>query len=147
MKIVKTGKLLRKYPVVFNNLQSVSLNSLDEQIDNLNLTFKKKAEEITKANEVVKNYIFDVFKDGYFFKYLSSIATKNPNKIFVKEIRYDGVKFFVDLYEYGVETKIATQTIYNDLSKLYSQVIVEKLEEKNFFSNMKYFHYTVEGVK
>lgn len=147
MKILETGKLLRNYPVVFNNLSSLDMKNLDQQIDNLKYTFEKRVEEIRNANIVVKNSILNSYKDIYFLKYFSYFASRIPNRIFLKEIRYDGVKFFIDFYEYSIETKVSTQTVYSDLSKLYKNVLINKIDEKNFFGNMRYFRYNMEGEK
>ncbi|MEM5872115.1 MAG: hypothetical protein QW051_04545 [Candidatus Aenigmatarchaeota archaeon] len=147
IKILKVGELIRKYPVVFNNLTDLSINSLDQQIDNLKSSFERKANKIISANQVVKNYILELYRDSYFLKYFSLFSSGIPNKIFVREFMYDDTRFYVDFYEYGIETKVSTSTIYNDLSKMYNNVVINLIEERNFFSNIKYFHYNLEGTK
>lgn len=147
IKILKVGELIRKYPVVFNNLTDLSINNLDQQIDNLKFSFERKANEIISANQVIKNYILELYKDSYFLKYFSLFSSTVPNKIFVKEFTYDDTRFYVDFYEYGIETKISTSTVYTDLSKMYNNVLINLIEERNFFSNVKYFHYNLEGTK
>lgn len=147
IKILKVGELIRKYPIVFNNLTDLSINNLDQQIDNLKFSFEKKANEIIVANQIVKDYILELYKDTYFLKYFSLFSSSIPNKIFVKEFTYDDTRFYIDFYEYGIETKVSTSTIYNDLSKIYSNVAINLVEVRNFFSNMKYFHYNLEGTK
>lgn len=147
IKILKVGELIRKYPVVFNNLTDLDINNLEQQIDNLRFSFEKKANEIISANQVVKNHILELYRDSYFLKYFSLFSASIPNKIFVKEFTYDDTRFYIDFYEYGIETKISTSTVHNDLSKMYSNVVVNLVEERNFFSNIRYFHYNLEGTK
>lgn len=147
IRYIWVGNLISKYPAVFNNLTNFNLSSIENQIDNLIVSFKNRAQTIKFANEETKKQIIKSYKSSYFLKYFAKRFENNPNKVFVKEILYDGVRIYIDFYEYGLETKLDTSTIYSDLAKFYENVNVELKEEQNFFSNTKYFHYTVEAIK
>lgn len=147
IRILRVGELLGKYPVIFNNLSDFNIGSIENQIKNLQSSFQKKFTEISKANLEIKKQLLDIYKSNYFLNYFSELCSSIPNKVFLKEMVYDGTRLRIEFYEYGLETKVSTSTIYERLSKVYQNVSVQLVEEKTFFSNTKYFHYVVEGMK
>jgi len=146
-KMIKVNRLIENYPVVFNNLSEVKLNTIENQLETLNLTFQKKASDLSNINQSMKNLIVNSYTSSYFIKYLSKIASEIPNKIYISNVFFDGNRLYMEFYEYGTETKVATSTMQSDLSKVYSNVLVNFVEERNFIGNTKYFHYIVEGTK
>lgn len=144
---MKVSELIGKYPVIFNNISEFNIASIENQIKNLQSSFQKRSTEIDKANLEIKRYLVDLYKDTYFLKYFSKLSSSVPNKIFLREMLYDGTRVYIDFYEYGLDTRIATSTVYQDFSKLYKNVSFQLVEERVFFSNTKYFHYILEGTK
>ncbi len=146
-KLMKVNRLIESYPVVFNNLSEIKLNSIENQLETLNLTFQKKANDLSSINQSMKNLIVNSYTSSYFIKYISKMASEIPNKIYLSNAYFDGKRLYMEFYEYGTETRISTSTIQSDLSKVYSNVVVNFVEERNFIGNTKYFHYTVEGTR
>jgi hypothetical protein len=146
-KLMKVNRLVESYPVVFNNLSEIKLNTIENQLETLNLTFQKKANDLSSINQSMKNLIVNSYTSSYFIKYISKMASEIPNKIYLSNAYFDGKRLYMEFYEYGTETRVSTSTVQSDLSKVYSNVVVNFVEERNFIGNTKYFHYTVEGTK
>uniref|UniRef100_A0A7V4NF12 Uncharacterized protein n=1 Tax=Fervidobacterium pennivorans TaxID=93466 RepID=A0A7V4NF12_FERPE len=143
----KVSKLLISYPEVFNNISSPNLKNLDIQVESLLSSLKNRETQLRMANNEIKKYIIEAYKSTYFLRYFFSYVSNSENSYFLTNTIYDGERFYLDFYEYGVETRISTSTIYKDLARFYSDVLVSLLEERNFLGNIKYFHYVWEGKK
>ncbi len=102
---------------------------------------------MSSINQSMKNLIVNSYTSSYFIKYISKMASEIPNKIYLSNAYFDGKRLYMEFYEYGTETRVSTSTVQSDLSKVYSNVVVNFVEERNFIGNTKYFHYTVEGTK
>jgi len=146
-KVMQAEKLLKNNPIVFNNITNFDYESLPNQVQMLKLSFQKKATDLEIANNSIRTYVTDSFKSFFFVKYILTQLINNPNQVYVTKIIYDGTTFYVDFYEYGIETKVSTSTIYNELSKFYNNVSVNLVEERNFISNIKYYRYSLGGMK
>jgi len=141
----KISKLLIRYPEVFNNLTITDWRNIDAQIDNLLSSLKAKESQLRGANEEIKNYIIEAYKNTYFLRSFLKYTSSSTNNYFLTSVIYDGQWFYIDFYEYGTETQISTSIVYNDLARFYKDVLVSLLEQRNFLGDIKYFHYIWEG--
>jgi len=64
-KLMKVNRLVESYPVVFNNLSEIKLNSIENQLETLNLTFQKKANDLSSINQSMKNLIVNSYTSSY----------------------------------------------------------------------------------
>ncbi|WP_372590552.1 hypothetical protein QO062_02340 [Fervidobacterium pennivorans subsp. carthaginiensis] len=141
----KISKLLIRYPEVFNNLTITDWRNIDAQIDNLLSSLKAKESQLRGANEEIKNYIIEAYKNTYFLRSFLKYTSSSTNNYFLTSVIYDGQRFYIDFYEYGTETQISTSIVYNDLARFYKDVLISLLEQRNFLGDIKYFHYIWEG--
>lgn len=140
-------RTLASYPRVLNKLSSFSARNVMSQLETLRGSINNKLNETRRAIAEVTQEIARVERDTYVLKLVPFIVASNPNRLFLQNLFYDGSRFILDFYEYGVETKVGTSTLQALLAREFPNVTVNLVEERTFYGELKYFRYRVEGSR
>lgn len=147
-KFFLVDQLIRKYPLVFNNISDFKPEKIEEQVETLNLSIERRLNEMKAIVKDLQIYIDEVKNSSYFLRVFAYFSSKNSNKIFLTSCLYDGNRLSMDFYEYGRETQVETPVWIETMKKVFAnKVDLKCLEERNFLGDMKYFRYFLEAEK
>ncbi|ODN30087.1 hypothetical protein [Fervidobacterium thailandense] len=147
-KVFLVDQLIRKYPLVFNNISDFKPEKIEEQVKTLKLSVERRLNEMREIVRNLQVYVGEVRNSSYFLRVFSYFCSRIQNKIFLTSCYYDGSRVSMDFYEYGYETQVETPLWVETMKKVFpKKVELKLLEERKFLGDMKYFRYFLEAEK
>lgn len=147
-KVILLDQLIKKYPLVFNNLSDFKPEKVEEQVETLRLSVLRRLNEMEAVVKSLQSYVREVKDSAYFLRAFSYLTSRIQNRIFLSTCYYDGSRLSIDFYEYGRETQVETPVWIGTIGQVFKKYVrLQLLEDRNFLGDMKYFKYVLEAEK
>lgn len=147
-KVILIEQLIRKYPLVFNNLSDFKPKKIEEQVETSMMSISRKLDEMQAVVKNLQGYVRGVKESSHFLRAFSYLTSRIQNRIFLASCYYDGNRLSIDFYEYGRETQVETPVWVGTFGQVFRKSVnLRLLEEKNFLGDIKYFRYILEAEK